>query len=60
MQGLAYETPVETQHELMAKIAVAAATIQEMPGVFQRLQHNIAGWCRICNDVGSSHFEQLL
>jgi hypothetical protein len=30
MQGLVYETLVETQHDLVARIAVAAATTQEM------------------------------
>jgi hypothetical protein len=46
MQGLVYETVVETQHDLVARIAVAvAATIREMPGIFQRIQHNIARWC---------------
>jgi hypothetical protein len=37
-----YKTPVETQHDLAARIAVAAGTIREMPGIFQRIQHNIA------------------
>jgi hypothetical protein len=60
MQSLVYETPVDTQHELMAKIAVAAGTIREMPGIFQRVRHNIASWCRICSEASSHHFEQLL
>jgi hypothetical protein len=42
MQSLVYETPVETQHDLVARIAVAAGTIREMPGTLQRVQHNIA------------------
>jgi hypothetical protein len=32
MQSLVYETPVETQDDLVARIAVAAGTIREMPG----------------------------
>jgi hypothetical protein len=60
MQGLEYETPVETQHDLVARIAVAAATIREMPGIFQTIQHNIARRCRICNKVCGRQFEQLL
>jgi hypothetical protein len=42
MQSLMYETPVETQHDLVVRTAVAAGTIREMPGIFQRVQHNIA------------------
>jgi hypothetical protein len=29
MQSLVYETPVETQHDLVTRIAVAAGTIRE-------------------------------
>jgi hypothetical protein len=60
MQGLVYDTPVETQHDLMARIAVAAATIWEMLRIFQRIHHNIARWCRIYNEVSGHHFKQLL
>jgi hypothetical protein len=52
MQGLVYVAPVETQHDLVARIAVAAAaTFWEMPGIFQRIQHNTARRCRIYNEV---------
>jgi hypothetical protein len=50
---------METQHDLVARIAVAAATIREMLGIFQIIQHNIARLCGICK-VSGSHFEQLL
>jgi hypothetical protein len=60
MQSLEYETPVVTQHDLAARIAVAAGTTRKMPGIFQRVQHNIARRYRICNKVGGSHFELLL
>jgi hypothetical protein len=60
MQNLVYETPVETQHELMTKIAVVAATIREMPGIFQRVRYNIVRQCRTCSEVSSCHSEQLL
>jgi hypothetical protein len=33
MQSLVYETPVETQHDLVARIAVAAGTILNMLGI---------------------------
>jgi hypothetical protein len=56
MQSLVYET----QHDLVARIAVAAGTIQEMPGILQRVQHNIARRCRIGNEVNGCNFEQLL
>jgi hypothetical protein len=60
MQNLVYKTPVERQPDLVGGIAVAAGTIREMPGIFQRVQHNIARRCRTCSEVGGRHFEQLL
>jgi hypothetical protein len=60
MQSLVYETPVETQHDLVARIVVVAGNIREMAGIFQRVQYNIARWCRTYNEFGSHHFEQLL
>jgi hypothetical protein len=38
MQSLVYATLVETQHDLVARIAVAAETVREMLGIFQRVQ----------------------
>jgi hypothetical protein len=52
--------PVKTQHDLVARIAVAAGTIWEMSGIFQRVQHNTARQCRTCNEISGCHFEQLL
>jgi hypothetical protein len=60
MQSLVYKTPMETQHDLVARIAVAAGTIREMPGIFQRVQHNMARQCRICSEVDGRHFEKIL
>jgi hypothetical protein len=45
MQSLVCETAVWSQHDHAATIAVAAGTagtIREMPGILQRVQHNIA------------------
>jgi hypothetical protein len=35
MRSLVYETPAETQHDLVGRTTVAAGTIREMPGIFQ-------------------------
>jgi hypothetical protein len=44
---LVHETPVETKYYLVARNAVAAGTIREIPGILQRVLHNIAKRCRI-------------
>jgi hypothetical protein len=43
----------------VARIAVAAGTIRGTPGIFRRVQHNTARRCRLFNEVGGRHFEQL-
>jgi hypothetical protein len=37
IQSLVYEFPVETQHNILARIAVAAGTIRKIPEIFQSL-----------------------
>jgi hypothetical protein len=54
------ETPVETQHDLVARIAVATGTIRKTPEIFQTVQYNMVRRCRTCNKVGDRHFEQFL
>ena len=41
MKSLVYETPVETQQDLVARIQVAAGIIRDMPGIFPRVRHHI-------------------
>ena len=36
MKQLVYETVVETEEDLVARINVAAGTIADMPGIFER------------------------
>jgi hypothetical protein len=50
----------DSSGDLVARTAVAAGTIREVPEIFQKVQHNIARRCRTCNEVGGRHFEQLL
>jgi hypothetical protein len=60
MLSLVYDTPVETLHDLVARIAIAAGTIREMMGILQRVQHDRAWRCRTCNEVGNRHSEHFL
>jgi hypothetical protein len=60
MKSLVYDTPVESEEELVARIAVASGDIAAMPGIFERVRQSCARRCRNCIDVGGRHFEQLL
>jgi hypothetical protein len=54
MQSLVYKTPVETQHDLVARTAVAVGAIRQMPGIFERVQHSIARQRRTSNDIAAT------
>ena len=41
MKQLVYETVVETEDELIARITVAAGTIAFMPGIFERTRQSV-------------------
>ena len=41
MKQLLYETVVETEEDLVARITVAAGTIADMPGIFERTRQSM-------------------
>ena len=41
MKQLVYETFVETEEDLVARIIVAAGTIADMPGIFERTRQSM-------------------
>ena len=59
LKSLGFETPVETDMELVARI-VAACDIQNTPGIFVRARQNLVRRCHVCIEVGGRQFEQLL
>lgn len=60
IKELVYKTPVDTQEDLVARIAAASAVIQDEADVFERVRESMLKRCRSCNVVGGRHFEQLL
>lgn len=60
MNELVYSTPVESEMDLVGRIAEAAARIQEDVNVFERVRRSLIERCRLCNRVQGRHFEQLL
>ena len=41
IKQLVYETVVETEEDLVARITVAAGTIADMPGIFERTRKSM-------------------
>ena len=60
MKTLVYETPVESEEDLVARIAAAAEEIRDMPAVFDRVYANIRRRCEACIAVRGRSFQQLL
>ena len=55
-----FETPVETDVELVTRILVAYVVIQNTSGIFVRVRQNLVRQCHFCIEVGGRQFEQLL
>ena len=58
LNSLVFETPVETDMELVTRIVAAYDIIQNTSGIFVR--QNLVRPCHVCIEVGSRQFEQLL
>ncbi|KAJ8874554.1 hypothetical protein PR048_025417 [Dryococelus australis] len=58
MKGVIYETPVESEEELLARI-VAAGDLG-IPGVSGRVRQNMIRRYRVCVDVADRHIEPFL
>jgi hypothetical protein len=56
MQSLVYETPVETQHDLVARTAVAVGNIQEMLGISQKSSAKHSQAVQNMHEVGDRPF----
>ena len=55
-----FETPIETDVELVTRIVAAYDIIQNTSGIFVRVRQNLVRRCHFSIEVGSREFEQLL
>ena len=60
IKTLVYETPVETEIELIGRIVAAAGDIAENHQMMSRVQQSFQRRCQVCIDAGGRHFELLL
>ncbi|GFU39506.1 uncharacterized protein TNCV_5087401 [Trichonephila clavipes] len=60
MQSLVYASPVDSDETLVARIAVVACEIWEMPGVFANVRHFLRRRCEACIFADGRSFEQFL
>lgn len=60
LKGAVYATPIDTDMDLVARIACAAADIKENPGVFERVRQSMVRRCNACITSNGGTFEHLL
>ena len=60
LKSLVFETPVETDMELVARIVAACDVIRNTLGIFVRVRQNLVRRCHAYIEVGGRQFEQLL
>ena len=60
MKTLVYETPVESEMDLIARVAVAAGNVAQDRRMLSRVQQSFQRRCKVCIEAGGRHFEQLL
>jgi len=60
VKSLVYETPVETEQDLIGRITAAFEIIQNEYQIFSQVRRNHARRLNRCIQVGGRHFEQLL
>ena len=60
MKTLIYETPVETQQDLVTRIQVIAAVIRYIPGIFQTVRHDLISRYTKFIEVGGGHIAHFL
>lgn len=60
IKSLVYETRINTEEELIAKVLAACTQIQTMPGIFQRVRTSMNRRAQLCLEQNGKHFEQFL
>ena len=60
MKTLVYETPVESEMDLIARLVAAAGDVADDQAMLSRVQQSFQRRCQLCIDTGGKHFEQLM
>jgi hypothetical protein len=60
MKNSIYSSPTDSDEDLIACTAAAAATFRQKPGIFEQKPHSLLCCCQFCIEVGGRMFEHLL
>ena len=56
LKALIYETPVDSDEDLIAKLLVVTTTAHKISGIFKKVCKLLAGCYEACIDVGGKTF----
>lgn len=60
MKSLVYETPVESDMDLMARIVAASGVVADTPGILANVRRSMRRRCAACITSAGRNFEHLL
>ena len=60
MKKLEYGTPFDNAEDLVARIAIAAGEIRDMPRIFQNVRISMCRRYKVCIVAGGRNLEHLL
>lgn len=60
LKSLVYETPVQSDQDLIARIVAAAGEISDNPAILRRVRHSLENRCGLCIQERGRNFEHLL
>lgn len=60
MKTLVYDTPVESEMDLIGRVVAAAGDVADDQPMLSRVQQSFVKRCQLCIDTGGRHFEQLM
>lgn len=60
VKNLVYQSPIDSEEELVARIIAACGSIGESPFIFDRVRQSLIRRCELCIDVRGGQFEHIL
>ena len=60
MKSMVFETNIDSEEDLVARIVSAAAEVRETPGIFGRVRQSMARRCTVCMDVKGRVFQHFV
>lgn len=60
MKSAMYDTPIVDEEDLVARLAIVAGNVRDIPDIFERVRGSLLHRLRLCCGRGGGHIEHLL